>query len=121
MRFPLARLGAALLGLALPTLAAPTLAQARPADCLMTVQGKTYIQGSCNFDADPDGSFRLLGQRFFAYVTVVSPGLAEASWNGTVAASHAQEPLGELRRNGACWQSATVRLCAWAPGTRPRG
>jgi hypothetical protein len=119
MRPTLARLGAALLGLALPALALSP-AQARPAECLMTVQGKTYIQGSCTFEADPDGSFRLLGQRFFAYVTVTAPGVAEASWNGTVAASHAQEPLGEVRRNGACWQSATARLCAWAPGTRPR-
>jgi hypothetical protein len=98
----------------------PSLAQARPADCLMVIEGRSWIDGRCDFDADPDGSFRLLGQRWFTYVSVMSPGVAEASWNGKEAASHAQEPLGELRRNGACWESATVRICAWGPGARPR-
>ena len=96
----------------------PAMAQARPAECLMVIEGRSYIEGRCEFDADPDGSFRLLGQRHFTYVTVTAPGVAEAAWNGREAASHAQEPLGEVRRNGACWESPRLRICAWAPGSR---
>ena len=97
----------------------PSQTEGRPAECLMTVNGKNYIDGGCRFDADPDGSFRVFGKRYFAYVNVTSPGIADASWNFDPPTSSAQAPLGELRRNGACWESPTVRICAWQTGQRP--
>jgi hypothetical protein len=82
----------------------------------MAVNGRTCIDGSCRFDADKDGSFRVFGTRHFAYVTVLSPGVAEASWNEDPPTSSVQAPLGGLRRNGACWESPTVQICAWQLG-----
>jgi len=104
---------------AAPPAIPPSQTEGRPAECLMSVNGRTYIDGSCRFDADKDGSFRVFGKRHFAYVTVLSPGVAEASWNEDPPTSSAQAPLGEIRRNGACWESPSVRICAWQLGQRP--
>ena len=104
-----------------PAAAAPAQTQARPADCLLTINGRNYIDGRCQFETDQDGSFRVFGERHFAYVTVFSPGIAEGSWNSDPPRQSAQEPLGGLTRNGACWESQTVRICAWQLGQRPPG
>lgn len=85
----------------------------RPVECLLTVKGKTYLSGTCKYDADPDGSFRLYGKKYFTYLTVFENGTAEASWNADPKSTHAHAPLGELKRDGACWVSTTVKLCAW--------
>ncbi len=102
---------AALVGL----LSSGALAAQRPASCTLTVKGKSYIEGACQFEADPDGSFRIFGADHFAYVNV-NPGgkTAEASWNGTAKASHAHEALGNLVRKGACWENADAKVCARA-------
>lgn len=94
--------------------------QGRQADCLMTIRGRNFIDGRCQFESDKDGSFRVFGEKYFAYVNIMSRGVADASWNGNPPTQHAQEPLGELRRNGACWESNAVRICAWGLGERPR-
>lgn len=83
----------------------------RPVLCKLVVKGKTYIDGQCNFEADKDGSFRIFGKDYFAYVTV-SGKTADASWNADPESMHAQAPLGTLTRKGACWVSATVQICA---------
>lgn len=93
--------------------AAPALAAQKPASCTLVVKGKSYIEGACQFEADPDGSFRIFGKDYFAYVNVTGK-TAEASWNGAAKASHAHEPLGALTRNGACWENATAKICARA-------
>lgn len=86
----------------------------RPADCELTVNGRTYIRGQCQFDAEADGSFRINGQDYFAYVNVTAPGVADASWNADPASTHAHTRIGEVRRQGACWVGANARICARA-------
>ena len=77
----------------------------------MAKQGKTYIDGRCNFEADKDGSFRIFGKDYFAYVSMFE-GKADASWNADPKSTHAHSPLGELKRKGACWENATAQICA---------
>ena len=74
----------------------------RPAMCKLVVKGKAYINGQCQFEADRDGSFRIFGKDYFAYVNVEGK-TAEASWNADPKSTHAQAPLGTLTRKGACW------------------
>ncbi|MEI9888839.1 MAG: hypothetical protein WDN08_20525 [Rhizomicrobium sp.] len=92
---------------------------ARPADCELTVKGKAYIKGVCQFTPSPGGSFQISQGDYFAYLNVTKPGVADASWNETPESTHAQAPLGTLARQGACWINRTVRICARAlpPGT----
>lgn len=110
MRILIAAAGAAALA---SLLASPALAAQKPASCTLVVKGKTYIEGACQFEADPDGSFRIFGKDYFAYVNVTGK-TAEATWNGAAKASHAHEPLGALTRKGACWENATAKVCARA-------
>ena len=83
-----------------------------PADCELTVNGSTYIKGVCQFNSETDGSFQITGKDYFAYVNVVSPGVAEASWNADPASTHAHTPLGEVRQSGGCWTGKGVKICA---------
>lgn len=103
---------AACAGLFALSVAGPAVAAPRPADCTLVVNGKTYIRGGCDFDADKDGSFRISGGDYFAYVNVTGNNRAEASWNADPASTHAQAPLGELTRKGACWVGRGVEICA---------
>ncbi|WP_050526520.1 hypothetical protein [Pseudorhodobacter aquimaris] len=91
-------------------------AQARPAKCLMEVNGKAYIDGACDFEAlDKTGSFKISAPDFlyFAYVNVDVPGIAKGYWNEEKGANHAHTPLGTLKRDGACWRNKAAKLCAW--------
>ncbi len=72
----------------------------RPVACKLVVKGKTYLDGVCQFEADKDGSFRIFGKDYFAYVNVFGK-TAEASWNADPQSTHAQAPLGKLTRKGA--------------------
>ncbi|MFT4097619.1 MAG: ricin-type beta-trefoil lectin domain protein [Rhodoblastus sp.] len=96
-------------------LSSGALAASRPASCTLIVKGMSYIDGECLFEADPDGSFRINGKEFFAYVNV-NPGgqTAEASWNADPKSTHAHTPLGTLTRKGACWENAGAKICARA-------
>ncbi|MBK8451826.1 MAG: DUF3828 domain-containing protein [Thiofilum sp.] len=88
-------------------------AQGREVDCSLKVQGKTYLKGTCIYDADKDGSFRLFGDKYFVYLNMLEQGVAGASWNGKSQASHAQEPLGEdFKRKGGCWVGKQAEICA---------
>lgn len=97
------------------TIALP--AQARPAKCLLEIEGKTYIDGQCDFKPlhKSDGSFQITGAngKHFAYVYVDGGQTATAHWNGAIGENRAHDPLGNLTRDGACWNSKTVKLCAW--------
>ena len=105
----------------------------RKADCLLIVDGKTYINGSCDYSPDSDGSFQISryvvthggtygyqtrGHGYFASVFPNGDGSATGSWNGTEHASHAMVDLGTLRRAGACWQNERAKVCVWKVGER---
>ncbi len=95
-------------------------AEGRDVDCSLTVKGKTYLSGTCKYDADEDGSFRLFGDKYFLYLTTFEGGKAGVSWNGTSQASHAQELLGEdFKRDGACWVGKQAKVCAWDKKSAP--
>lgn len=87
------------------------IAAERQALCKFTVEGKTYINGRCNFESDPDGSFRIWDDVHTVYLNV-DGNTAEASWNKNPKSFHADSPLGMLKRNGACWENATAQICA---------
>jgi hypothetical protein len=94
----------ALASAALSVAGAAPQAQAaqRKADCLLIVDGKTFINGPCDYSPDNDGGFQISrcvvthggygyqvrGHGYFAYVFPNSDGLATGSWNGTGQASH---------------------------------
>lgn len=92
-------------------------AQARPAKCLLEVEGRTYIDGPCDFASlrSGDGSFLITGAsgKHFAYVYVEDGEKASAHWNGILGENRAHDPLGTLTRDGACWANSRVKLCAW--------
>ena len=93
-------------------LALPFAAEARPASCTLAVDGRTYIDGPCDFDAEKDGSFQIRAKDYFAYVTVTGSGRATGSWNADPRSTHAHASLGELMRKGSCWENARARICA---------
>ena len=103
---------AVLAAVALACSIAPAKADSRPADCELTVRGRTYIKGVCQFTPISGGSFQISGDDYFAYVTLLSPGVAEASWNENPASTHAHAPLGRVTRNGSCWVGMGARICA---------
>lgn len=110
------RLALAAIAALTATAAAAEIDVARPADCLLVVQGQELIRGRCSFTPlDADGSFTISGLngKWFAYVLVEGPGRAQGYWNGTPFAGHAQDPLGPLHREDACWLNDTASVCAW--------
>ena len=84
----------------------------RPVDCELTVSGKTYIKGVCQFRPTMGGGFQIQGGDYFADVSIVGPGVGEASWNENPLSTHAQSPLGAVERKGACWVGAKATICA---------
>lgn len=103
-------------GLGLIASASPTIAE--PASCVLEVGGQSYIDGPCSFEllSRDGGSFKIMGNSgdYFAFVYVEEDGGATAHWNEIAGADRAHTPLGSLRRDGACWISDTVRICATA-------
>lgn len=86
--------------------------------CLIQVDGKDYLKGPCEVEMlDKDGSFTVgasdtAPSDYFAYVVVTSPGVADGSWNRDPKSTHAHSPLGELKRQGACWVNHKAKVCA---------
>ena len=89
-------------------------AYAKDARCELTISGKTWIDGPCQFESlGDDGSFTATSpDGYFAYANKDGDQM-RASWNGEYKESHAHDNLGLLDRDGACWVNDTVRLCAW--------
>ena len=100
-------------------------AQESPGDCYLSVGSRTYLDGPCNIDLSPGGSFSIgTGERrrsrYFAMVNIdESDGTALAYWNGVEGASHAHDDLGTVIRRGGCWVNNRAKVCAWRSGTRP--
>lgn len=91
-------------------------AQSRRAECLLFVEGREIISGTCMFSpSGRDGSFEImaLNGSSFAQVHVDRPGVAQGYWNGGQYQGHAHDHLGTLTRNEACWSNETASVCAW--------
>lgn len=90
-------------------------AYAKDARCELTISGKTWIDGPCEFTdiGGGDGSFIVTGTNgYFAYANKDGDQM-RGSWNGEFKESRAHDDLGMLDRDGACWVNETARLCAW--------
>ena len=105
----------ALAALALITLS-PT-ARAATAQCLIQVEGKTYVEGRCPVflmgsttmvGSDGEGRF----SPYFASISENPDGSAEGRWSSVPRSTHAQTDLGSLKRDGHCWVNATAKICA---------
>ena len=88
--------------------------------CRLVVDGKTYVDGPCNYhphvyEHGSDGSFDItsLSNGMFAYVLRNADGSADGWWPGPNGATHAHTSLGTLRRDGACWENSHASVCAW--------
>ena len=94
-------------------------ADAKMGRCLLQVDRNIYLNGPCEvqFDALDKRSFTIgVGEKnrtkYFAYVNMDSDG-AHGFWNESPENSHAETSLGMLKRNGACWENKTARVCAY--------
>lgn len=114
-------------------------AQAKTAKCYLSVNGVTYINGTCRFEfMNGDGSFSFDDMKLqtrcgsydlgpgqcssastlvtrkgtFGQLVITSPGRAKIYWNGG-SALHAHGEISPVTRNGACWQNSQAKLCAW--------
>lgn len=107
------------MGLLLGAAGLPGPALARPADCLVQMDGRTLINGPCEFTSEAGGDFTLtLGSR--KAQVMVDPGSRMGRAFYEDSASGAPPGVADARRDGACWgRAAAIRVCAWQPGERP--
>jgi hypothetical protein len=98
-------------------------AQASTGQCTLKVDGKTYLNGTCNIEVESGGSFTVgvgddaaTASKWFAYVELDAehPGTAVGQWNGKLPESRAHDDLGTLTRRGACWVNSRATECAVA-------
>lgn len=83
------------------------------ATCVLEVDGESYIDGPCEFRPLDGGDFQITAGDYFAYVYPSTTPVV-GYWNGLERGSHAHDPLGELKRKGACWVNKTAKVCAYA-------
>lgn len=104
-----------------PSISPPTITAGDQSDyrgkkgrCRLTVEGTSYMNGSCWVRLDNGGSFQImsLDQSYFAQLSR-SGSQASGFWNAAPGAAHAQVELGPMDRVGACWTNATAEICAW--------
>ncbi|MBU8544774.1 MULTISPECIES: hypothetical protein [Roseomonadaceae] len=97
----------------------PGLAAARPADCLVQIEGRTLVNGTCDFEAEPSGDFTVtLGSRTARVMVDPDGRLGRASYEDS--ASGEPPGVADVQRDGACWgRPNVIRVCAWAVGARP--
>jgi hypothetical protein len=90
----------------------PSKAATRMADCVVEVGGARYMDGPCYFAPTSHfgpGSFVVTGPGTMAAVNV-QYGRGFAVWGPGVT------QLGEVWKNGPCWQNYQAKICAWQPG-----
>ena len=89
---------------------------AKDATCELVVDGKTKIDGPCDFDPyGSDGSFMITAENgYFAYANKDGD-IMKGYWNGDFKENRAHDDLGTLTRgtDRACWENDYARLCAW--------
>jgi len=87
-------------------------ASARPVDCLLEIEGKTYIKGICEFTSRGGGNFQIAGKEYFAQLNIHEKGKGSVNWNASPGSTHAQAYIDDVQRKGACWESKKVKICA---------
>ena len=105
--------------LILAFVALPAIACAKPARCLIEVDGKAYLFGQCNLMDRYDNGLSVgmvdtgKPSPYFASVSTNDDGSGDGFWNEEPTASHAQTPLGRMKRSGGCWLNDRAKVCAW--------
>ncbi|SFD67575.1 hypothetical protein [Methylobacterium sp. 13MFTsu3.1M2] len=125
----IARRAAALMAGLLAGLLLPAAAQAqikvRKADCFFAADGRTVIDGVCEFLTDARsygvGGFRLATYtngylRDGVVVSVTAPGQGTATWNREPGGKPEDGPADGVTAEGACWTGSRSRICAWKVG-----
>lgn len=107
-------------GLALAAFTSATGVQASPAKCLMIINGRTLIDGPCEFDREPNGSFRLESTTHIGHVMVNRGDTGEGSWTTKPEVRSNFRNTSTLRRKGACWTGDNATFCAWAISQGPQ-
>ena len=120
-------------------IAGATEANAKTAKCYLAINSRTYINGLCNFEFTEEGNgsfyFDDMKQKtrcknptqapgecsvadtiitrngIFGFLRITTPGRGLVYWNEGVALQ--ADGAFPVTRKGACWQSSTVKLCAW--------
>jgi len=88
-----------------------------PANCLLEIDGKKYIDGICEFTPGSGGDFQISGKNhYFAQLGIYDRGddssLASLNWNANPRSIKAHAFVGDVRRNGACWENKRSKICA---------
>lgn len=97
--------------------ALPAAHAAQSAHCLIEVEGKTYLRGPC--PVMKMGTVMMVGSDgeqslspYFAQISINPDGTADGRWSAVPKSTHAQTPLGTLRRSGSCWENPVAKVCA---------
>ena len=99
--------------LSLVTLGWTSPGLALSAKCLLSVDGKIYLNAICNVDISATGTGESSREKHFAVVNVGPvKGRAVGYWNGVLGEDRAHDSLGVLFRKGACWSNERARICA---------
>jgi hypothetical protein len=91
---------------------APAQAAQKQANCLVVVHGKTYFNGTCNYDDYGNGGFLISSRSHGGYAQVVVDGRALGIWNNKALGLML---LGPMLAKGPCWVNAEAKICAFGP------
>ncbi|CUX24200.1 hypothetical protein [Agrobacterium genomosp. 13] len=80
--------------------------------CVLEVGGIKAIDGACYWGpySSETGSFVMEANGYFAIIEI-DDNVADGWWNDTPGSMHAHTRLGEMKRDGKCWKSKSVRVC----------
>lgn len=107
-------------GFLLTALLPCSTATARPAECLVVIEGRNLMDGPCDFQSEAGGDFTVTQGSRTAKVTV-DPGSREGrAFFQDTSPRNPQSLVWDVRRQGACWVDGTSRICAWSVGQRPQ-
>ncbi len=84
--------------------------------CLLKVGDKTYIDGPCTRYSEENGSFRMTVKHgWLAQIDPLAdnPDIAVGKLNDTQTQPKGNGHLGQLVRNGDCWEGDNVKICTW--------
>lgn len=96
------------------SLIAATPVLAGSGTCLVEVDGRRFVDGSCRVATGPDGRVSMHDSRrgYWVVIDREHGREARAAWNGRFA--DRPEPLGVMWREGpSCWRNHRGRICAW--------